>query len=156
MKKKPVGRPIGFMLGRPPSPSPSPQSPHMYPTSPFVHRLQTSPPNNGGSLFPNQNPSPPSDLGGMLQVLSGGKGELDLGSTLANAQKMIGVINQVAPIVKNLSPMLNLLKGLNTSGTATVSNKTSTVAKVRTNKRKSKARQKRRSSKKTRNYRFTN
>jgi hypothetical protein len=121
----------------------------MYPTSPFVHRPQTSPPNSGGSLFPNQNPSSPSNLGGMLQGLLGGKGELDLASTLANAQKMIGVINQVAPIIKNLSPMLSLLKGLNTSGIAT-SDKVSTTTSDKTKKRKPITRQKRRSRKKTR------
>jgi hypothetical protein len=116
MKRKPLGQPIGFLLGRPPSPYPP--SSNMLPPSPFMSRPQGLPPGSGGSTFHNQ----PSGSGGLLQGLLGGQGNVDLASTIDNAKKVMDVINQagpiiqqLGPIVKNLSPMLQLLQSSSAS-----------------------------------------
>lgn len=67
------------------------------------------------------NPTPPmtnpGGLGGMLQGLLGGGGGagLNLPGLLANAQKVIGAINQAGDVFKNIGPMLQLLQGFNSS-----------------------------------------
>lgn len=120
MKRKPLGQPIGFLQGRPPSPYPP--SSNMPPPSPFMSRPQGLPPGSGSSTFLHQAPSSPSGSGGLLQGLLGGQGNFDLASTIDNARKVMDVINQagpiihqLGPIVKNLSPMLQLLQGSSAS-----------------------------------------
>jgi hypothetical protein len=77
--------------------------------TPFLSPFQKPP---GPLLGPGPAASSPGGLSGLLQGIMGGKGQLDLGSVISNAQKMIGIVNQVGPIVRNLSPMLHMLKGL--------------------------------------------
>jgi hypothetical protein len=119
-KQTPIkGKPIGFLMGGPRPQIQGPPNPYQSYTPPF----------GGGAQFPPQGgPGLPSTQGGsgLLQGLmggtSGGKGSFDIASAMANAQKMIGIINQVGPIVKNISPMLQLLKGINVASTTTESN----------------------------------
>jgi len=99
---------------RPQAPSPFP--PNMAPMSqpfPFSHGM---PPGFSGPPIPHTPKTPPAaggGVGGLLQGLADGAGQMDIQSMIANAQKMIGIVNQVGPIVKNISPMLQMLKGFN-------------------------------------------
>lgn len=117
--KRYVGQQIGFLTGQAPqAPNPSsftrPPMPNMYPNVPAM-------PYSGGGGMPTltaPQASPPSGLGGLLKGLtggSGGSGGLDIPGLLGNAQKMIGAINQAGDVFKNMSPMLQMLKGLNVS-----------------------------------------
>ncbi|WP_025028572.1 YppG family protein [Caldalkalibacillus mannanilyticus] len=96
---------IGFLMGAGPrAPMPGPP-PYYGPMNPMPFQFP------GGGMPPVQPPPPPTGGGGLLQGLMGGAGTFDIQSMIANAQKMMGIINQVGPIVKNVSPMLQMLKG---------------------------------------------
>jgi hypothetical protein len=157
MKKKPLGQPIGFLQGRPTSPSPYPPSSNMPSPSPFMSRPQGLPPGSG-STFQNQAPPSTSGPGGLLQGLLGGQGNFDLASTIDNARKVMGIINQagpiiqqLGPIVKHLGPMLQLLQGSSTSQSS--ADKKLTTSSARTKERNPRRNQKQRGIRKRRNQR---
>lgn len=123
--KKIVGQPIGFLSGQAPQHTTN-QSPYMRPPMPYAYGNAPSFPYGGGSAPslptpPGPQPRPPSGLGGFLQGLtggsggSGGLGDVNIPELLGKAQKMIGAVNQAGAILKNMSPMLQMLKGLNVS-----------------------------------------
>jgi hypothetical protein len=114
--RKHVAQPIGFFTGQAPRP-PYQQSPYMRPPAPYMNQQNPFSPNGGVPFPPQQTPpsAPPSGLGGFLQGLSEGKGVGDIQGMLSNAQKMIGAFNQASDVFKQVSPMLQMLKGLNVS-----------------------------------------
>lgn len=120
-RNRPIhAQPIGFLSGR------APNTPVQVPTAgPGPYPPYAGPnylPNNfpilphHGGMFPPGIPQAPQPshpgLGGILQNLFGGKGSFDLPSIITNAQKVIGVVNQLGTAVRNMSPMIELLKGL--------------------------------------------
>lgn len=119
-KRSVYAEPIGFLSSRgpaspyqvpPPAPYPPFARPHFIPNqTPFVHQ---------GGMFPSIPPGiPPATqpvkpgIGGLLQNLLSGKSSVDIQSIMSNAQKIIGVVNQLGTVVRNMSPMLEVLKGL--------------------------------------------
>lgn len=131
--------------GAPPSPPP----------------VQSPPPTSGGglggglsSLFGGANSGGATSGGiqGMLQGLMSGSSSLDLASIITNAQKVIGVVNQMGTVVQNLGPMLHVLQSLNTdaegggdSDTLTeVTDDTPSTSSSGSTKKKKKKRKKRR------------
>lgn len=122
IRKRPVyAKPIGFLSGRSPN-APlyaPPQEPYPpYPGPDYMPNNYPILPHHGPMFPPGipqvTQPIPPRNpgFGGFLQHLLGGKGAMDLPSIIANAQKVIGVINQLGSAVRTMSPMLELLKGL--------------------------------------------
>jgi hypothetical protein len=115
-RKTYTARQIGFMLGGNPA-SPFQPNPMMPPTTPFAGG--SPPPMFGSPAHPplgGMMGQQPGGLGGLLQgLLGGGGGSLDLPSLLANAQKMIGAVNQAGEVFKNISPMLQLFRNIDLS-----------------------------------------
>lgn len=156
--KRYVGQPIGFLTGQAPqTPNPSsfmnPGTPYMYPNAPSFPY--------GGGLFPiphSPPAAPPSGLGGLLQGMiggSGGSGGINLPSLLGNAQKMIGAVNQAGDIFKNISPMLQMLKGLSVSELVSENDDSLTEVEDNENESRPKKRRKRRKSKRRTTKRTT-
>jgi hypothetical protein len=114
--RKHIAQPIGFLMGQTPRP-PYQQPSFMQPPSNYMNPQRPFTPYGGGSFPTHQAPPsrPPSGLSGFLQGLSGGKGEVDIPGLLNNAQKMMGAFNQASDVFKQVSPMLQMLKGLNVS-----------------------------------------
>ncbi|WP_188623053.1 VrrA/YqfQ family protein [Caldalkalibacillus thermarum] len=127
--RHPAGQPIGFLMqgAKPPQPQPN--------LSPFFG-APNMPPQGGGPFTPFSSPSPPSQvpgfpfqgpsapgasppgtggLQGLLQGLMGGS-SFDLPGLMSNAQKWIGVLNQLGSVIKQAGPLLQLVQGL-TNGT---------------------------------------
>jgi hypothetical protein len=117
--RKHVAQPIGFFTGQAPQGARPPyqQNPYMRPPIPYTNQQNPFMPNAGGPFPPQQVPpsAPPSGLGGFLQGLTEGKGVGDIQGFLSNAQKMMGAFNQASDVFKQVSPMLQMLKGLNVS-----------------------------------------
>ncbi|MDQ0168085.1 VrrA/YqfQ family protein [Bacillus horti] len=130
-----LGRQAGFLLGQASNPAANPGSMLPSPTpfmnqsapvlpggnspffgggsSPFLGGLPFQ--GGPGSMAPMAPGGTGGGLGGMLKGLLGGNGSLNLPSILSNAQKMIGAVNQAGEVVRNVGPMLQMLKGLNLS-----------------------------------------
>jgi hypothetical protein len=160
--RKNVGQPIGFLSGQAPQ-APN-QSPYMRPPMPNPYGNAPSFPYGGGSApsLPapqGPQPKPPSGLGGFLQGLSGGSGgsgglgDVNIPELLGKAQKMIGAVNQAGAIFKNMSPMLQMLKGLNVSELLSESDDSLTELEDNEIEVKPKRRRKRRKRKTTRRKR---
>lgn len=104
-------------MGPPSQPFSGPPTPINPPNYPAL------PPSAGNLPFPGQSMNPSSalsaanpsssGLSGLLQSLTGGAGNLNIGSIIANVQKMAGVVNQAGKVMKNLGPMLQLLSASN-------------------------------------------
>lgn len=130
MKKRAKAQPIGFLQGSPPS-------------SPFSHHPSSSPFIPGQNSLAN-NPA----AGGLFQGLTGG----NIMSTIENAQKIINTMNQIGPMFSNLSPMLQLFRGLPIQGIGEMNHKILHAVSVQTTdgKRLSRPKQKRKKATKLR------
>jgi hypothetical protein len=107
---------IGFLMGQGPRTVNPGQfhthaPPYMFNPAPSFPPFPSYPTGSLPSVTPQVTPPGSGGLGGILQSLLSSKGTFDIQSILANTQKMIGIVNQVGPIVRNVSPMLQLLKG---------------------------------------------
>lgn len=147
-KKQVYAQPIGFLTRKEPyspyqAPSSYPYSPGSRP--PFMPSQPFNPYTGGSMPTPNPAPANPgtSGIGGLLQNLLKGQGSLDVASMMSNAQKMIGVVNQIGTVVRNMSPMLEMLKGFNDSGTLSESDDHSSHHQPEKEKRGNKKRKKR-------------
>lgn len=151
----PSAQPIGFLTRRGPVPPyqyPAyPQAPYYSPHQPFFpHSNGTIPPTFSS---PPTQPQPPG-IGGVLQNLFKGKGSFDINSVMTNAQKVIGVVNQLGSVVRNMSPMLEMIKGLSDDSPLIETDEHEHIRKRR-RKHKKNRKWKRKAKSKSRGYRKT-
>lgn len=57
-------------------------------------------------------PAPPQGWQGLLQNLTSGLGAIDLPGLINNAQKWVGMLNQLGSVIKQAAPLLQLIQGL--------------------------------------------